>query len=399
MRVVFVLTTSLESPYGLGRCFPLARELARLGHDVHIVALHHNFQELVRRFFVEDNVHVHYVGQMHVLKHGDTTEYFTSLTLATLVVIAAVRLAFVAGKLKADVYHLGKPHPQNAVAGLWAARLMRKRRLFLDCDDYEAQANRFSGKWQQRGVTWLENNLPRIVDGITVNTSFLGNHYSELGINCKVLHLPNGVDTTRFCGFEPTTVEVWRQQLELVGKQVILYVGTISLTNHSLALLLQAFAYLVRELQEVILVIAGGGADLPKLKVLAEQLGIAQQCRFLGRVPSDKVTILFRLADVSVDPVYDDAVAQARWPLKIMESLASGVPVVTGDVGDRRQMLGENCAGLLVKPGNAHALAEGLLKVLRDDNLRSQLKTGCAVQARLYSFVDLARQLIGFYQE
>lgn len=399
MRVVFVLTTSLESPYGLGRCFPLARELARLGHDVHIVALHHNFQELGQRFFVEDHVHVHYVGQMHVLKHGDTTEYFTSLTLARLVVIAAIKLAYVAGQLKADVYHLGKPHPQNAVAGLWAARLMRKRRLFLDCDDYEAQANRFGGKWQQRGVTWLENSLPRIVDGITVNTNFLRTHYRQLGINHKMLHLPNGVDATRFCGFDPTAVAIWRQQLELIGKRVILYVGSIALTNHSLDLLLQAFAHLAGQLPEAVLVIAGGGADLPKLKALAEQLGIAQQCRFLGRIPADKVVTLFQLADVSVDPVYDDAVAQARWPLKIMESLACGVPVVTGDVGDRRKMLGENYAGLLVKPGNAHALAEGLLRVLSDDDLKSQLKTGCAMQAELYSFVDLARQLADFYQE
>ncbi len=399
MRVVFVLTTSLESPYGLGRCFPLARELARFGHDIHIVALHHNFQELVQCHFVVDDVHVHYVGQMHVLKHGNTTEYFAPLTLAKLVVTAAVKLAYVAGKLEADVYHLGKPHPQNAVAGLWAARLLRKRRLFLDCDDYEAEANRFSSRWQQRGLIWLENNLPRVVDGITVNTSFLRAHYSKLGIKSRMLHLPNGIDTTRFGSLDPTAVVVWRKQLELVGKQVILYVGSISLANHSLDLLLQAFTCLIGTLHKAVLVIAGGGADLPKLKALAEQLGIAQHCRFLGRVPSDKVPILFRLADVSVDPVYDDAVAQARWPLKIMESLACGIPVVTGDVGDRRQMLGAGRAGLLVKPGNPQALADGLVRVLSDYDLRIQLKAGCVTQAALYSVVDLARELARFYQE
>ena len=43
MRIVFLLTTSLESPYAGGRCWPFARELARRGHDVHLVALHHDW--------------------------------------------------------------------------------------------------------------------------------------------------------------------------------------------------------------------------------------------------------------------------------------------------------------------------------------------------------------------
>ena len=82
MRVVFLLTTSLESPYGLGRCLPFAHQLAAQGHDVHLVALHHDLTPTTVRHFSLDGVQVHYVGQMHVRKRGDVTTYFEILAPA-----------------------------------------------------------------------------------------------------------------------------------------------------------------------------------------------------------------------------------------------------------------------------------------------------------------------------
>jgi hypothetical protein len=71
MKVLFLLTQDLESPSGLGRYFPLAREMALLGHQVTIAALHPDYQSLkIHRFDVE-GVHVWYVAPMHVRKHGN----------------------------------------------------------------------------------------------------------------------------------------------------------------------------------------------------------------------------------------------------------------------------------------------------------------------------------------
>ncbi|MEZ4675714.1 MAG: hypothetical protein R2932_15930 [Caldilineaceae bacterium] len=76
-----MLTTSLESPYGLGRCWPFAHQLAKWGYDVHIVALHHDFTPNVTRHFQRDGVTVAYVGQMHVHGVGDQTICFGPLRL------------------------------------------------------------------------------------------------------------------------------------------------------------------------------------------------------------------------------------------------------------------------------------------------------------------------------
>jgi len=301
--------------------------------------------------------------------------------------------------LRADVYHVGKPHPQNSFAGLLVARVLDKRRLFLDCDDFEASINRFNSTWQQRGMAWLEDHLPRLVDGLTVHTRFLERKFQTLGVpRERILRLPTGIDRKRFQDVSPASVMNWRERLGLHNQRVVAYIGTMALVSHSVDLLLKAFARLYPRVQDVILLFVGGGPDLSLLKNLACQLGIADRCRFIGRVRADEVPVLLSLANVSVDPVYDDEVAQARWPVKIMESLALGVPIVTGDVGDRREILGEETAGLLVSPGNPEALADGLEAVLNDSSLHKSLSIGCKIQATKYVLEDLASRLLTFYE-
>jgi glycosyltransferase involved in cell wall biosynthesis len=104
----------------------------------------------------------------------------------------------------------------------------------------------------------------------------------------------------------------------------------------------------------------------------AIELGIEENTRFVGRVPSDDVPGYYAAADITVDPVLDDETAHARSPLKLYESLAVGTPVVTGDVGDRRQALGNN-ESLLVTAGDADALGERLVALLADSVARADL--------------------------
>jgi glycosyltransferase involved in cell wall biosynthesis len=189
----------------------------------------------------------------------------------------------------------------------------------------------------------------------------------------------------------------WREKLDLAGRPVVAYVGTMSLVNHPVDLLLVAFALLAERDPQPLLLLVGNGPDLPQLKAQAARLGIADRCRFTGHVTADQVPALLSLADVTVDPVHNDPVAQARWPLKIMESLALGVPVVTGDVGDRAEMIGRGRAGLVVTPGDPQSLADGLAEALMPER-RAALAEGCRLQAAEYELTRLAGRLSAFYR-
>jgi glycosyltransferase involved in cell wall biosynthesis len=104
------------------------------------------------------------------------------------------------------------------------------------------------------------------------------------------------------------------------------------------------------------------------------------------------------MCGVSVDPVRDDLVARSRSPLKIVESLAVGTPVVTGNVGDRSEMVGAGRAGVLVTPGDPLALAEGIETVLFDPDCRQKLSDAALLQRESFYWDHLVERVEGLYR-
>lgn len=393
-----MLTQSLESPSGLGRYWPLAKELACLGHEVHIVALHHDFMTQRQRYFVKDSVRIHYVGQMHVLKRGNTKFYFSPIRLILITAVAAWRLTITALQIPSDVYHLGKPHPMNGLAGL-LSRFCSRNQIYLDCDDYEAVSNRFQHGWQRQITSLFEDNLPGIARGITVNTCFVAERLERLGYSAeRIVYVPNGVDRRRFGYADDISVETLRCRLGLEGQKVVVYVGSLSLVNHAVELLLKAFALVQRSNPEAILLLVGGGEDYENLQHQAKILGLERKVRFVGRVSPEEVPNFYRLADLSVDPVRGNLAELARFPLKLVESLAVGTPVITSDFGDRRLVLA-NGGGLLVSPGNPVSLAEAISVVLSDPTLRSRLSAEALIIREQYYWDRLVHKFLKVYEK
>ena len=374
MRITFLLTQSLERPSGLGRYWPMARVLAAQGHQVTIFALHPGWSGLAPRQYTRDQVCVHYVGAMHIQQTAGGKRYYSSLQFLIVVLLATWRLTWHALRAPSDLIVLAKAQPMNGVAGI-LAHLLRRIPLWLDCDDYETGSNRFANRWQRRVVAWFESRLPQWADGVSVNTEFMRKYVLARGVAPeRVCLLPNGVERERFRHMNDTAVERLREQWHLRDRRCVAYVGSLSLVNHAVDILLAAFAEVARDLADVLLLIVGDGEDAAEVQGLARQLGVSERTRFLGRIPPAEVPAYYRLAAVSVDPVRDDEASQARSPLKLFESWAAGVPFVTGDVGDRHTLLADGLNGILVTPDDPIALAKGIKRVLQTQSLAESLR-------------------------
>ena len=232
-------------------------------------------------------------------------------------------------------------------------------------------SNRLTSGWQRGVFAFWQRLIVARAAGSTVNTLFLRERNLRIGRG-PVVYVPNGVDLERFA--QPPTAEVEGLRASLaVGpdRRVIAYVGTLSLQNHPVDLLLDAFASVHQRFPDTTPALhrrrRGSAVDArngPK------SLGLSDAVRFTGHVDQRGLPSLMALADITADPVHDDEVARARSPLKVFESLALGIPVVTADVGDRSLLLDGGKAGMLVAPGDAVALAAGLSTLLADDDAR-----------------------------
>jgi glycosyltransferase involved in cell wall biosynthesis len=397
LRILYLLTQDLESPSGVGRYWPMGREMARRGHTVSIAALHANFSALSQRTISADGVTVHYVAPMHVQKIANVKSYYSPLKLLQVAASAAWQLSRAALSIPADILHLGKPHPMNSLAGLLAQQL-RPAQLYLDCDDHEAGVGNFKAGWQKKGIEIFENAMPRRVDFLTTNTYYTRSRLQSLGAPAeRIFYVSNGVDRERFLPPPQADVEALRSRLGLAERPVVVFVGTLGRPSHPVELLFQAFAQARSQVPQAALLLVGGGDDFEHLHALAQQMGMADAVFFAGRVPPAQTNLYYRLGDVSVDPVYADAAACGRSPLKLFESWACGTPFISADVGDRRFLLGDPPAGLLARPGDPTSLAEQIVQVLTRRALAESLRQRGKQRVQSYYWDALAGDLEAIY--
>ncbi len=369
MHIHFLLTQDLECPSGLGRYWPLAKELNKIGYIVTISALHSNYQQLQHKTYTKDGVKIKYLSPMHVKKQGSNKYYYSTLRLLVISIRATLSFIINAMITPADIILIGKPHPMNSIAGILLKAILKKK-VILDCDDYEVGINIFNGIWQKKIIEFFENWMPHKVDFITTNTRFNYDRLIKLDIpENKIIYIPNGIDPTRF--EQPDLIEInkIKDKYDLTGKLVIAYIGTLGTKSHPVNLLLESFPIIKETIPNSILLLVGGGEDFQVLFDRSKDLKNFEDIIFTGRIPPDQIPKFYAVSNISVDPVFDDITARGRSPLKIFESWFCGVPITTGNVGDRSYLLGNPPAGLLIKPGSSKDLADGILKILSDQSL------------------------------
>lgn len=170
----------------------------------------------------------------------------------------------------------------------------------------------------------------------------------------RVRSIPNGCDLNVF---KPSEQSIARAELGLEGQaRIILFVGRLAAVK-GLHVLLEAVERALPRVPDLQLWLVGEG---PLRGVLeARCTGPLQgRVRFAGAVPPERIALWMAAADVVCLPSFSEGCPNA-----VIEALACGRPVVASDVGGVPELVDESCA-ILVRPGDAASLAEGLVAAL-----------------------------------
>jgi glycosyltransferase involved in cell wall biosynthesis len=116
--------------------------------------------------------------------------------------------------------------------------------------------------------------------------------------------------------------------------------------------------------------------------------------RLLGHLPYDKLPELFASCDIAVVPTYYD-----NLPIRLLESLASGVPVVASDVGGIGEVVIPDRTGLLIEAGSSEQLAKAVNRLLDDESLRTAMsKAGRELVSTQYTWAQTAAATVRAYE-
>ena len=129
--------------------------------------------------------------------------------------------------------------------------------------------------------------------------------------------------------------------------------------------LLEALASVLEQVPEARLTLAGDGAERAFLEGRAAELGVAHAVEFLGAVEHDRMAALYEAADVFCLPSFAEGV-----PVVLMEAMAMEIPVVATEIMGVPELVEHEVSGLLVPPARPDLLADALVRLLGDPELR-----------------------------
>jgi glycosyltransferase involved in cell wall biosynthesis len=154
------------------------------------------------------------------------------------------------------------------------------------------------------------------------------------------------------------------------GEYVVGLVSSL-VAHEGIGTLLQAVKLLGDRGVRARALIVGDGPERTALQRQAADLGL--DAIFTGRVPSSKVRDYHAVLDVFVVPRTPDRVCQLVTPLKPVEAMASGLPVVVSDVRALAEIVHDRETGLVSPPLDAGELADRLQQLLASPDLRAKL--------------------------
>jgi glycosyltransferase involved in cell wall biosynthesis len=157
------------------------------------------------------------------------------------------------------------------------------------------------------------------------------------------------------------------------GDFVVLMVGTVG-QRKGVFDILEAVPKVAAEADNVKFVFAGGEekpGEWAQIRKILEDETVAAHSVFLGEIGRDEVQALLANAQVFTLPSYIEGM-----PIAIIEAMRKGIPVISTVVGGIPDMIDDGVSGYLINPGDPEAIAESVLKLIRDEDLRKELGRG-----------------------
>lgn len=263
-----------------------------------------------------------------------------------------------------------------------------KKNLIFEAHKFSSRRFRYYSRFKRAGIR------------IIVISAGLRDEFVKFGFKPgKILVAHDGVDIEQFNILE--SQEECRRKLGLpLDKKLIGYVGQLKTMGmeKGIGVLLEAFAILKKDFDNLSLVIVGGDKeDVASYKEISQKRGLTENdVLFVGRKEYKEIPYYLRSFSVLVMPFPNKPhYALYMSPLKLFEYMASGRPIVTSDLPTVREVLDSNNS-VLVEPDNAKSLSIGIKKIVNDENLTKIISEKASEKIKNLTWVKRAIKILEF---
>ena len=343
--------------------YNIAKTLAKKGHDVHIIA---SGNRKFPREGREDNFYVHRVFYPRIPSLG--VLYFW------------LKIPFYIKKIDPDIVHC-----QATQIGFPALlyKIFFKTPYIVwgrGSDIY------FNWKFSQ-----LMNKLVLdSADEVIALTEDMKKKTQEF-YKKDIFVIPNGVNLENLIGLSKETA---RGRLKIgINEKIIIFVGRLSIEKGAMYLI-KAMGIIKEKNPELRLLLVGYGSEEKKLMKLVKDMGLRHNVDFIGMKKNKEVFEYMAASDVFVLPSLYEG-----FPNALLEAMASGLPIVASKVRGIPEIIEESENGFLVEPKDSNGIAEKILYLFDNSELKKRICLNNKEKVKNYSWDFVADSLIKVYSK
>jgi glycosyltransferase involved in cell wall biosynthesis len=238
-------------------------------------------------------------------------------------------------------------------------------------------------------------------DLIVTPSNITKNYLQTRGIPAnKIRVIPNGVDLDVFTCRKKTLIPPVDEYAYREGYFQMLYFGTFS-PWQGVNLAVEALGLINRDFPASLTIIGQGREyQIAILKNLAYKIGIADKLTILEPVSQPNLVKYIHYSDVILAPLTpnDRNLVQGCCPLKVLEGMATGIPVIASDLPVVRELGQDTVDFLLVKSGSAKAIKDAVLRLRNDTELATQISQNARQRIeQYYTWKQAGESLITAY--
>ncbi len=248
--------------------------------------------------------------------------------------------------------------------------------IYYDIDYYPGQ----NPKWA-RILSWRESICCHTADAVVSVSRPLATLRGHEGAKLTVV-IPNGVDFKHFNSAYLKHIE---------HPPTLIYAGSLD-SRWGVDLSIRSMPLIRKLIPAIRLIIAGRGPAEQELRKKAVDLCVSDCIDFLGFIPHSELPTYFAQADISIATSRNDAFRQYASPLKIVEYMAAGLPVICSGGGEAEQMIDESGAGTNI-PFEPEAFTKAVYSFWNSPGALSTLREAAVNYARGRSWEQMGVQM------
>ena len=236
-----------------------------------------------------------------------------------------------------------------------------------------------------KSIKWVRPSINKAT-AVIVPSGYLKAVFSDFGIESQII--PNIVNLGRFhpkekCGQMNTHC------LHLIITRNLEAIYGISTAINAVAQLLR----LRQTVPDIHLTIAGMGPQKEELQQLVTKERLEKNICFTGKLTPEEMAELYQRADIMLNPTTVD-----NMPNSVLEAMASGVAVVTTDVGGIPYIVENNKTALFTEVNNPEAMAKQINRLLNEPELYQALVNNGLQEVQQYTWTEIRVLWLALYK-